>query len=348
MANVEFRGLTKLYDGGSRAVSDFNLKIADGEFVVLVGPSGCGKSTLMRMLAGLEEVTEGEIRIDGQVVNEVDPKDRNVAMVFQKYALYPHLNVRDNLAFSLNLRKLPQEIIAERVEAVAEKLALSDYLSRKPAQLSGGQRQRVALGRAIVRKPNIFLLDEPLSNLDAKLRVQMRYEISHLQKELGATMLYVTHDQTEAMTMGDRIVVMREGKIQQIGSPEELYQHPANCFVAEFLGSPQINIIPCDLDEQSMTLWGQTYRLSPQVDKGPCLLGIRPENLELIPGATHRLTLIENLGSEYYLYLEAAEGHIRLKTTDQSQLELGKNYSVRVKDPSRLSYFDPQSKESLL
>ncbi|MDK6233815.1 ABC transporter ATP-binding protein [Aerococcus sanguinicola] len=348
MASIEFKGVTKRYAEGQAAVRDFNLKINDGELLVLVGPSGCGKSTLMRLLAGLESLSEGEILIDGQVVNDIDPKDRNVAMVFQNYALYPHLNVRQNLGFSLKLRKEKPAVIDRRVEEVAQKLDLADLLDRKPSQLSGGQRQRVALGRAIVREPNVFLLDEPLSNLDAKLRVQMRYEISRIQQELGATMLYVTHDQTEAMTMGDRIVVMRDGRIQQLGRPDELYQAPANCFVAEFLGSPQMNIFPTVLDDQVLNLWGQAYTTPGQLSQETCLLGVRPENLEVVAGASHRLTLVENLGSERYLYLEGEEGRLCVKTDSQAPLEVGQAYSLQIKDPRALSYFDPQTKEALL
>ena len=238
MATVLLKNATKIYEGGNVAVKNVNVEINDKEFVVLVGPSGCGKSTVLRMIAGLEEITSGEIYIDGKIVNNVPPKDRDIAMVFQNYALYPHMSVFENIAFGLKLRKYDKNEIKQRVEEAAEILNFQDYLNRKPRQLSGGQRQRVAVGRAIVRKPKVFLFDEPLSNLDAKLRVQMRTEISRLHKNLGATMIYVTHDQTEAMTMGDKIVILKDGEVQQIGVPMELYENPINKFVAGFIGSP--------------------------------------------------------------------------------------------------------------
>src|SRR6059036_3252532 len=244
MATVTFDHLTKAYADGTVAVDDLDLLIKDGEFLVLVGPSGCGKTTALRCLAGLEEITAGQIKIDARVVNRVPPKDRNIAMVFQSYALYPHMTVFDNLAFGLKLMKTPKEEIRRRVQEAAKILNLENLLDRKPRALSGGQRQRVALGRAIVREPAAFLMDEPLSNLDAALRVQTRAEILRLQRRLGTTTIYVTHDQIEAMTMGDRIAVMNKGELQQLGRPEELYEHPANTFVARFLGSPSMNMLP--------------------------------------------------------------------------------------------------------
>ena len=250
MAVVTFRGVAKVYPGGARAVSDMDLEIGDGEFVVLVGPSGCGKTTALRMLAGLETITEGTITIGDRVVNHMAPRDRDIAMVFQNYALYPHLKVYDNIAFGLRLRKVPKEEIDKRVRHAAKVLGLEDFLDRKPRALSGGQRQRVAMGRAIVREPQAFLMDEPLSNLDAKLRVQMRSEISSLQRDLGVTTLYVTHDQIEAMTMGDRVAVMRKGELQQVAPPQELYDHPVNLFVAGFIGSPTMNMV-----EASSSRW---------------------------------------------------------------------------------------------
>src|SRR5512146_2313598 len=248
MAHVTLEGVRKVYENGFVAVHDASFEIADGEFVVLVGPSGCGKSTTLRMIAGLEAVSSGQVRIGDRIVNDVPPKDRDIAMVFQNYALYPHMTVRENLAFGLKLRKLPRAEIGARVQHAASLLELDAILDRRPAQLSGGQRQRVAVGRAIVREPAVFLFDEPLSNLDAKLRVQMRREISSLHRRLGATMVYVTHDQTEAMTMGDRIVVMNAGHVQQIGTPMELYDHPVNMFVAGFIGSPAMNFVPGTVD----------------------------------------------------------------------------------------------------
>src|SRR5918992_5892077 len=244
MAEIVLDGISKRFDDGYEAVKDMDLTIEDGEFVILVGPSGCGKSTALRMIAGLEDITEGELRIGGEVVNERAPKDRDVAMVFQNYALYPHMSVRDNMGFALKLRGLDKEEINSKVEEAARILDLEPHLDRKPSQLSGEQRQRVAMGRAIVRDPKAFLMDEPLSNLDAKLRVQMRTEVSRIQQRLGTTTVYVTHDQTEAMTLGDRVAVMRLGKLQQVGTPQSLYDHPVNLFVAGFIGSPALNFFP--------------------------------------------------------------------------------------------------------
>src|SRR5436305_12275800 len=249
MADITLDHVTKRYPDGYEAVKEMNLQIHDGEFVILVGPSGCGKSTALRMVAGLEDITDGELRIGDEVVNEKAPKDRDVAMVFQNYALYPHMSVRDNMGFALKLRGLPKEEINRKVEEAARILDLTQHLDRKPANLSGGQRQRVAMGRAIVRDPKAFLMDEPLSNLDAKLRVQTRAEVSRLQTRLGTTMVYVTHDQTEALTLGDRVAVMRQGLVQQIGTPAQLYDHPANLFVAGFIGSPSMNFVPATLEE---------------------------------------------------------------------------------------------------
>jgi multiple sugar transport system ATP-binding protein len=294
MARVLFDGVGKVYPGGARAVADFDLEIADGEFMVLVGPSGCGKTTALRMVAGLEGITEGTVRIGERVVNDVAPKDRDIAMVFQSYALYPHLKVYDNIAFGLRLQKEDKAEIDRRVRQAAETLGLTEYLDRKPGALSGGQRQRVAMGRAIVRRPQVFLMDEPLSNLDAKLRVQMRAEISQLQDDLGVTTIYVTHDQVEAMTMGDRVAVMRKGRLQQVDTPQEVYDHPVNLFVAGFIGSPSMNILEARVEREGdgIVFAVGDRRLVP----GPGLLehrpavreyagravvlGIRPESLE--------------------------------------------------------------------
>src|SRR6516164_8608534 len=248
MAPVAFSGVGKVYRDGTRALIDFTLEVADGEFMVFVGPSGCGKTTALRMVAGLEDITEGEVRIAGRVVNGLHPRKRDVAMVFQNYALYPHMTVYKNIAFALKVRKTPPSEIRRRVEEAARILGLTPELKRKPAQLSGGQRQRVAMGRAIVRDPDVFLMDEPLSNLDAKLRVQMRAEISRIQHELGATTIYVTHDQIEAMTMGDRVAVLRKGELQQVAEPQALYDTPANLFVASFIGSPEMNLVEAELE----------------------------------------------------------------------------------------------------
>ncbi|MDQ1423582.1 MAG: multiple sugar transport system ATP-binding protein, partial [Acidimicrobiaceae bacterium] len=252
MADIVLDHVTKRYPDGSEAVKDISLEIADGEFTILVGPSGCGKSTTLNMIAGLEDITEGELRIGGKVVNNMAPKDRDIAMVFQSYALYPHMTVRENMAFALKLAKTPKAIIDEKVTEAARVLDLTQHLDRKPVNLSGGQRQRVAMGRAIVRDPAAFLMDEPLSNLDAKLRVQMRTEVARLQKRLATTMVYVTHDQTEAMTLGDRVAVMRNGTIQQVAPPQELYQNPVNLFVAGFIGSPAMNFMPARVEGDAL------------------------------------------------------------------------------------------------
>ncbi|WP_217914503.1 ABC transporter ATP-binding protein [Miltoncostaea marina] len=294
MASVEFEDVGKVYPGGARAVEDFDLTIEDREFMVLVGPSGCGKTTALRMVAGLEDISEGRIRIGERVVNRVPSKDRDIAMVFQSYALYPHLKVYDNIAFGLRLQKTDKAEIDRRVRAAAQSLGLTEYLDRKPGALSGGQRQRVAMGRAIVRRPQVFLMDEPLSNLDAKLRVQTRAEISKLQDDLGVTTLYVTHDQVEAMTMGDRVAVMRKGRLQQVDSPQEVYDHPVNIFVAGFIGSPAMNLLEARLEadgdgavavlgEQRLVLGRGLLEARPGIRAHAgrrVILGIRPEDME--------------------------------------------------------------------
>ena len=320
MAEIVLDNVTKRYPDGALAVNKFNLDIADGEFVILVGPSGCGKSTTLNMIAGLEDISEGELRIGGQVVNNKSPKDRDIAMVFQSYALYPHMTVRENMGFALKLAKTPQNVINEKVEEAARILDLTQHLDRRPANLSGGQRQRVAMGRAIVRDPSAFLMDEPLSNLDAKLRVQTRTEVSRLQRRLGTTMVYVTHDQTEAMTLGDRVAVMRSGLLQQVASPQELYDRPANLFVAGFIGSPAMNFLGGTLEEGKLRtglgdlpLSGQLLELGSSARGRQMIVGIRPEDFEdasLVPsenrpnGITFQSTidLVESLGSEKYVY----------------------------------------------
>src|SRR6187455_2435714 len=294
MAEIAYDDVAKVYPDGTRAVHDFDLEIGDGELMVLVGPSGCGKTTALRMLAGLEEISEGEIRIGDRIVNDLTPRDRDIAMVFQSYALYPHMTVADNLAFGLKLRKLPKNEVKERVQRAARILQIEEFLKRKPRALSGGQRQRVAMGRAIVREPQAFLMDEPLSNLDAKLRVQTRAEIARLQDDLGVTTIYVTHDQIEAMTMGDRVAVMRKGELQQVAAPQELYDRPVNLFVGGFIGSPAMNLFEAKVEASNGTLHASVgdERIaisSEALDKRPALrafegklvvLGIRPEDLE--------------------------------------------------------------------
>ncbi|MEA2364292.1 MAG: multiple sugar transport system ATP-binding protein [Thermoleophilaceae bacterium] len=323
MAQITLDRLTKRYPDGFEAVRDMSLEIQDGEFVILVGPSGCGKSTALRMIAGLEDITEGELRIGDEVVNDRAPKDRDIAMVFQNYALYPHMTVRENMGFALKLRGAPKEEIDKKVEEAARILDLQAHLDRKPSQLSGGQRQRVAMGRAIVRDPSAFLMDEPLSNLDAKLRVQMRTEVSRIQKNLGTTTIYVTHDQTEAMTLGDRVAVMRSGMLQQVGSPMELYNHPLNLFVAGFIGSPAMNFMPATVEGEVVKLPIGDVRLPDEVHgrlggtEGKTLIaGIRPENFEdasLVGDARERgstfrahIEVLESLGSELYAHFTVA------------------------------------------
>ncbi|MBO7484513.1 MAG: sn-glycerol-3-phosphate ABC transporter ATP-binding protein UgpC [Spirochaetaceae bacterium] len=320
MAKVELKGIGKVYDGNVRAVDNANITVEDREFVVFVGPSGCGKSTTLRMIAGLEDITEGELYIDGELMNDVPPKDRNIAMVFQNYALYPHMTVYDNMAFGLKIRKVDKAEIERRVREAARILDIEKLLDRKPKALSGGQRQRVAVGRAIVRNPKVFLFDEPLSNLDAKLRVQMRAEISDLHHRLNATMIYVTHDQVEAMTMGDKIVVMKDGKIQQIGSPLYLYNHPINKFVAGFIGSPPMNFLTVKIVEKGGKLVADegSFEVSPTEEQAKALkayigkevfFGIRPEDLTYTttPVASNnmqmKISVIEPLGAETHLFL---------------------------------------------
>jgi multiple sugar transport system ATP-binding protein len=315
MAEIVLNDVTKRYPDGTEAVKDLNLDIGDGEFMILVGPSGCGKSTALRMIAGLEDISDGELRIGERVVNDLDPKDRDIAMVFQNYALYPHMSVRDNMGFALKLAGTDEGEIRKRVEDAAKVLDLTQHLDRKPANLSGGQRQRVAMGRAIVRSPQAFLMDEPLSNLDAKLRVQMRTEVSRLQNRLGTTTVYVTHDQTEAMTLGDRVAVMRAGLLQQVGTPMELYNDPRNLFVAGFIGSPSMNFMPAQMRDGRVHLPMVDLPARAEIhgagEKG-LIAGIRPEDFEdasLVGdererGVTFRVKIevVESMGSELYAY----------------------------------------------
>jgi multiple sugar transport system ATP-binding protein len=320
MAEITLDRVTKRYPDGYEAVKEMDLDIADGEFVILVGPSGCGKSTALRMVAGLEDITEGELRIGGEVVNQKAPRDRDVAMVFQNYALYPHMSVRDNMGFALKLKGVDRDEINRKVEEAARILDLVPHLDRKPAQLSGGQRQRVAMGRAIVRDPAAFLMDEPLSNLDAKLRVQMRTEVSRIQSRLGTTTIYVTHDQTEAMTLGDRVAVMRQGMLQQVDTPMELYTRPRNLFVAGFIGSPAMNFMPATVEGESLRLPMGDVPVAPEararVDGRTLIAGVRPESFEdaaLVGEAQERGTtfrarieVLESMGSELYAHFTVA------------------------------------------
>jgi len=313
MASVTFEEVAKVYPDGTRAVDRLGLEVGDGEFMVLVGPSGCGKTTALRMVAGLEQISEGQIRIGERVVNDLGPRDRDVAMVFQNYALYPHMSVQKNMAFGLTTRKVPKQTARERVQRIAGILGLQSLLHRKPGQLSGGQRQRVAMGRAIVRDPQVFLMDEPLSNLDAKLRVQMRAEIASLQRELNATTIYVTHDQVEAMTMGDRVAVMRGGLLQQLDAPQKLYDNPANLFVATFIGSPAMNLVEARVDGRTCTFGSQTITIPDKfahLTGRDVALGMRPESLEhaALAGEGPRIRgtvrLTEALGSALHAHVD--------------------------------------------
>jgi len=355
MAEVRLRAVGKSF-GKVSVVRDVNLHIADGEFVVLVGPSGCGKTTTLRMIAGLEEVTSGDILIDGRRVNDVHPKDRDIAMVFQSYALYPHMTVRENMAFGLKMRKLPREEIEQRVEEAARILDLAALLERKPRELSGGQRQRVAMGRAIVRQPKVFLFDEPLSNLDAKLRVQMRAEIARLHQRLSATIIYVTHDQVEAMTLADRIVVMEAGQVQQVGRPLEVFEHPANRFVAGFIGSPSMNFLPCLLEQGKVRGDGFVLELcSEHKEKlanhsGRVFLGLRPNHIELkasAPGIEAQAEVSEPMGTETYVHLRVGEQLVTVRADSPLVVKAGEKFWLQP-DMTRAHLFDAESGKALL
>jgi len=364
MASLSLKNICKKYPNGFEAVKDFNLEIEDKEFIIFVGPSGCGKSTTLRMVAGLEEISSGELSIDGRVVNDVEPKDRDIAMVFQNYALYPHMTVFDNMAFGLKLRKVPKDEIKKKVEEAARILDLEKLLDRRPKALSGGQRQRVAMGRAIVRNPKVFLMDEPLSNLDAKLRVQMRAEIAGLHHRLGATIIYVTHDQTEAMTLGTRIVVLKDGIIMQVDSPQKLYNEPNNLFVAGFIGSPQMNLLDakCKISGNTASLqFGQfTIELPPakskklvegKYDGKTVVLGIRPEEVDdsEIALETHKGGLIttevtgyELLGSEVLLYYTVNGTSMTAKVDARTPARLGDKITLAF-DVEKIHVFDKET-----
>ena len=375
MATVSLKNIYKIYDNSVTAVSDFNLEIADKEFIVLVGPSGCGKSTTLRMVAGLEDISKGELYIDGKLVNDVEAKDRDIAMVFQSYALYPHMTVRENMAFPLKLRKVDKQEISRRVQQAAEILDIVQYLDRKPKALSGGQRQRVAIGRAIVREPKVLLMDEPLSNLDAKLRNQMRAELIKLRQRIDTTFIYVTHDQTEAMTLGDRIVIMKDGVVQQIGTPQEVFDTPNNLFVAGFIGTPQMNFFRGSLEEAgegyqiqcmgaSLSVTAeQAARLAANGQgSGQVIVGVRPEHIQLKAQEENAISatveVSELMGSEVYLHAVVSSGEaaqnvvMRIPTTDlPAQYRGTVPYGTRIyfTFPSQLIHlFDPATEKSLL
>jgi multiple sugar transport system ATP-binding protein len=365
MADVSLKNVGKIYPGEIKAVNNFNLEIKDREFVVLVGPSGCGKSTTLRMVAGLEEISEGTISIDGRIVNDIPPKDRDIAMVFQNYALYPHMTVFENMAFGLKLRKMPKDLIRERVADAANILGIAELLDRRPKALSGGQRQRVAVGRAIVRKPKVFLFDEPLSNLDAKMRVQMRVEISRLHHRLESTMIYVTHDQVEAMTMGDRIVVMEGGAIQQVADPLALYNQPANRFVAGFIGTPPMNFFEGIISRENSRLsfrgdftilipseWQD--KLAPYTEK-KVIFGIRPEDVgsavaEKLTGAPRISATVdvrEPMGSETYLYLKTGRHTLVARVDAHSTYAPGNAVDLAIFTP-RTHFFDAETGKTVV
>ena len=373
MASVKLTNVEKVYDNKVVAVHDFNLDIKDKEFIVFVGPSGCGKSTTLRMIAGLEEISSGTVEIDGEVVNDLQPKDRDIAMVFQNYALYPHMTVYDNIAFSLRLKKVPEEEIYQKVTWAAEILGITDYLLRKPRALSGGQRQRVAIGRAMVRNSKVFLMDEPLSNLDAKLRNQMRAEIILLRQRLDTTFIYVTHDQTEAMTLGDRIVIMKDGFIMQVGSPTEVFERPANLFVAEFIGAPKMNTFKADLVKEGDKYFVKAFGAKLPVD-GPngellaknsigsreVTLGARPEHIVLADAKAEntietKLIVSEMMGSEVHLHVRTTDDTdlivrvptIQLSHAQRENLHAGATLYITFEDKV-MYFFDPESQENLL
>jgi multiple sugar transport system ATP-binding protein len=372
MASVKLTNVKKVYDKKVVAVHDFNLDIKDKEFVVFVGPSGCGKSTTLRMIAGLEEISEGTVEIDGVVVNDLQPKDRDIAMVFQNYALYPHLTVFENMAFSLRLKKVPNDEVFRRVTEAAKVLGITEYLTRKPRALSGGQRQRVAIGRAMVRDSKVFLMDEPLSNLDAKLRNQMRAEIILLRKKIDTTFIYVTHDQTEAMTLGDRIVIMKDGFIQQVGTPTEVFEHPVNLFVAGFIGAPQMNTFRTELVRENgkyyVTPLGSRIEVDGEtgenlaakaVDSRSVVLGVRPEHITLSQPGPNAIpcTIIVNemMGSELHIHAETEDGTqlvVRVPTLGlrrQERAELVNGAKIHVSFPGEVMHlFDPETERNLI
>ncbi|MDR0909522.1 MAG: sn-glycerol-3-phosphate ABC transporter ATP-binding protein UgpC [Spirochaetaceae bacterium] len=363
MAKVELKGIAKVYEGNVRAVDNANIVVEDKEFVVFVGPSGCGKSTTLRMVAGLEDITEGELYIDGELMNDVPPKDRNIAMVFQNYALYPHMSVYDNMAFGLKIKKVPKDEIDRRVKDAARILDIEKFLDRKPKALSGGQRQRVAVGRAIVRSPKVFLFDEPLSNLDAKLRVSMRAEISKLHHDLNATMIYVTHDQVEAMTMANKIVVMKDGKVQQIGAPMYLYNHPCNKFVAGFIGSPPMNFVQVKVEVKGdqVMLREEGFTLKAAAEHAPYLkaydgkdvfFGIRPEHVSIVPEKGEdpmnlKVSVVEPLGAETNVYVNTSKESLVFRISGQHDYHVGDTVPL-YPEMDQARYFDKDTELSIL
>ena len=372
MTDIQLKNIYKKYDNGFEAVKDFNLDIHGKEFVILVGPSGCGKSTTLRMIAGLEKISEGEMTIDGEVMNLVEPQDRNIAMVFQNYALYPHMTVRENIAYSLKIHKVPKKEIDARVDETAKMLDLEELLDRKPNQLSGGQKQRVAMGRAMIRKPKVFLMDEPLSNLDAKLRSQMRVEIASLYERLDTTFIYVTHDQTEAMTLGTKIIVMKDGVVQQADTPEQIYRHPANKFVAGFIGAPSMNFMETMVTERNGAVYlegdgGVTLRARGENEMvlrraylgKMVILGLRPEDLQdEITASAHRICYKENqlkafvdlremIGAEAYLHMNTGKNLITARVPSEVPVTAKESITLYA-DMEKAQIFDPFTEENIL
>ena len=341
MSFLELQNITKIYPNGTKAVNETSLNIDNGEFVVFVGPSGCGKSTLLRMIAGLEDITSGEISLDGNIINNIDPSERDVAMVFQNYALYPHMSVFNNMSYGLKNRGISKDEINNKVNDVAKLLEIDQLLSRKPSMLSGGQRQRVAMGRALVRHPKIFLFDEPLSNLDAKLRNQMRLEIKKLQRQMGVTSIFVTHDQTEAMTLGDRIVVINNGVVEQVGTPKEIYSKPNTKFVAEFIGSPQMNLFQCKIENGLAKISDMQINLNNSLNIQDACIGVRPDDILISDQGEYSSSanLVEYLGSDMIIYSSVGGQEFSCKLSSKINLRAGDNFKFDI-SPSVLHIFD--------
>jgi ABC-type sugar transport system ATPase subunit len=348
MSFLELQNITKVYPNGTKAVNETSLNIEKGEFVVFVGPSGCGKSTLLRMIAGLEDITAGEIALDGTIINKIDPSERDVAMVFQNYALYPHMTVYNNMAYGLKNRGISKQEIEDKVNEVAKLLEIDQYLSRKPSMLSGGQRQRVAMGRAIVRNPKIFLFDEPLSNLDAKLRNQMRLEIKKLQRQMGVTSIFVTHDQTEAMTLGDRIVVINNGIVEQVGTPKDIYSKPNTKFVAEFIGSPQMNIFNCKINNGIAKIDNNSINLDKSINVDDASIGIRPDDIQISDSGSIscKANLVEYLGSDMIIYSSISDQEFSCKLSSKIDVKAGDEFKFDIQ-PSLVHIFDNSSGKRL-